>query len=164
MIEQCLRCGHDVSSHDSDGCRVCSADYVMCRQFIYSPEAISPPADRFESMWDQQKSFMKLLKEKRNFPDFPVDLSSKSGQKFIKGLMHECMDELHESLQHLKNSKDHRATEITSFDRAEFVEELCDSLHYFIEIAIAAGVSPEELFESYMKKGEINRQRILKGY
>lgn len=120
--------------------------------------------DRLKLMWDQQESFMRLLQKYRGFPDFPVDLSSKSGQKVIKGLMHECMDELHESLQHLKNSKDHRATEVAGFDRDEFVEELCDSLHYFIEIAIASGVEIEELFDAYIKKGKINEERIIKGY
>lgn len=120
--------------------------------------------DRLKLMWDQQESFMRLLQKYRSFPDFPVDLSSKSGQKFIKGLMHECMDELHESLQHLKNSKDHRATEVAGFDRDEFVEELCDSLHYFMEIAIASGVEIEELFDAYIKKGKINEERIIKGY
>lgn len=120
--------------------------------------------DRFEQMWKQQEDFMRLLQEKRSFPNFPVDLTSKNGQKFIKNLMHECMDELHESLQHLKNSKDHRATEVTNFEREEFVEELCDSLHYFIEIAIASGVSMEELFQVYLAKGKKNTERIISGY
>lgn len=157
MISQCLRCGRDVSQHS-----LVESD-EQCRVFIPEPNQ-EITQDRFEQMWNQQKSFMELLREKRGFPAFPVDLASKQGQKFIKGLMHECMDELHESLQHLKNSKDHRATEVTGFDRGEFVEELCDSLHYFIEIAIASGVSLEELFKAYMSKGRTNEDRILKGY
>jgi hypothetical protein len=137
---------------------------MLAEESIMSGESHTVVVDRLEKMWAQQHDFMKLLQQKRNFPSFPVDLTSKPGQKFIKGLMHECMDELHESLQHLKNAKDHRATEITSFDRAEFIEELCDSLHYFIEIAIASGVDLEELFEAYIAKGEVNKKRILKGY
>lgn len=119
--------------------------------------------DRFIEMWNQQYDFMKLLQEKRNFPDFPVDLASKSGQKFLKQISYECADELHEARQHLKQ-KDHRATEIGQVDREEYVEELVDCLHFYLEIAIASGITPQELFEAYMKKGKINEKRILEGY
>ena len=60
-------------------------------------------ADRLEQMWTQQASFVRLLQEKRNFPPSPVDITSKSGQKFLKGLTHECMGELFEANQELKN-------------------------------------------------------------
>jgi predicted house-cleaning noncanonical NTP pyrophosphatase (MazG superfamily) len=114
-------------------------------------------------MWDTQEDFMKLLQQKRGFPDFPVDLSSKSGQKLLKTISYECADELHEARQHLKQ-KDHRASDVGSVDRDEYIEELSDALHYMLEIAIASGISKDELFDAYMKKGEINRKRILQGY
>lgn len=120
-------------------------------------------ADRLEQMMEQQELFMKLLKEKRGFPNFPVDLTSKVGQKFLKTISYECADELHEARQHLKN-KEHRATHIDSINRAEYVEELVDALHYFFEIVIASGISMEEMFEMYMKKGQINFDRINGGY
>jgi dUTPase len=119
--------------------------------------------DKLLQMYEQQKSFMRLLQEKRGFPAFPVDLTSKAGQKFVKTISYECADELHEARQHLKN-KDHRATTINEIDRAEYVEELTDALHYFFEIIIASGISMDEMFEAYMKKGEINTTRINEGY
>jgi hypothetical protein len=120
--------------------------------------------DRLKEMWDQQHSFMKLLQEKRGFPDFPVDLKSKSGQKFLKSITHECMGELFEANQELKNSKGHRATEVVEINRDAYVEELVDSLHFFFEIVIASGVTLEELYASYMRKGEVNVARIENGY
>jgi predicted house-cleaning noncanonical NTP pyrophosphatase (MazG superfamily) len=120
--------------------------------------------DKLQEMWDQQESFMKLLQEKRNFPAFPVDPTSKFGQKFLKGITHECMHELFEANLLLKNSKDHRVTDVVEFDRDSYVEELADALHYFFEIAILSGVSLEELREVYVKKGEINIERIENGY
>ena len=120
--------------------------------------------DRLLEMWQQQHEFMKLLQIKRNFPDFPVDINSKSGQKFLKSITHECMGELFEANQELKNSKGHRETEIPEIDRDAYVEELADSLHYFFEIVIASGVSIDELYEVYMKKGNINVKRIVEGY
>lgn len=120
--------------------------------------------DRLDDMFLQQEQFMRLLQEKRTFPDFPVDLSTKSGQKLVKEVSYECADELHEARQLLKNSKSHRATEITEFDRDDYVEELSDALHYFFEVVILSGVTQQELFESFMKKGEKNVSRIKNGY
>jgi hypothetical protein len=121
-------------------------------------------SDKLQKMWDQQFAFMKLLQEKRGFPDFPVDITSKSGQKFLKNITHECMGELFEANQELKNSKNHRATDISHIDRDAYVEELVDSLHFFFEIVIASGVTLDELYDFYMKKGEINFSRIENGY
>ena len=120
--------------------------------------------DKLQEMWEQQKKFMELLQERRDFTKFPVDMTSKSGQKLLKGITHECMHELFEANLLLKNSKDHRATDLRDFDRDSYVEELCDALHYFFEIAILSGVSIEELYQAYMKKGEINFNRVEKGY
>jgi len=120
--------------------------------------------DKLTEMWQQQQDFMSLLKEKRGFVDFPVDASSKSGQKLLKNITHECMHELFEANLLLKNSKEHRATDVKEFDKDSYVEELCDALHYFFEIAILSGVTLEELHAMYMKKGRINVDRIEKGY
>ena len=120
--------------------------------------------DKLQKMWEQQEAFMRLLQEKRNFPLFPVDPTSKSGQKFLKGITHECMHELFEANQTLKNSKDHRETDVSDFDRDHYVEELVDALHYFFEIAIASGVAMDELYDAYMKKGQVNVSRIEGGY
>jgi len=120
--------------------------------------------DRLKEMWSQQESFMRLLQSARGFPHFPVDASKKEGQKLLKSITHECMHELFEANSALKNSKDHRATEISEFDRENYVEELVDALHYFFEIAILSGVSMDELFDSYMKKGRVNFERIERGY
>lgn len=120
--------------------------------------------DRLQIMWDQQFQFMNLLKEKRNFPSFPVDLQEKSGQKVIKSIAQDCMHELFEAIHLLKNSKNHRLTNVQEFDRDSFLEELVDALHYFIEICIISGISLNELCDAFLKKGDINTERINKGY
>lgn len=121
-------------------------------------------ADKLHKMWNQQYEFMKLLQEKRNFPVFPVSLHEKSGQKFLRGITHECMHELFEANLLLKNSKDHRVTEVQDFDRESYVEEISDALHYLFEIVIASGITVDELYDCYMKKGETNKKRIINGY
>ena len=120
--------------------------------------------DRMTQMWEQQRRFMDLLREKRGFPSFPVNLETKEGQKFLKGIAHECMSELFEAIQELKNSKAHRQTNVNQFNRVAYIEELTDTMHYFLEIVITSGITKEEFFEAYMEKGRINEKRILDGY
>jgi hypothetical protein len=123
-----------------------TADYIMDN----TKHDISN--DQFKLMWDQQHEFMKLLKEKRNFPEFPVDVTSKQGQKLLDDITFHIMKELFESNQHLKNSKSHRITNVPDFDRSAYIEELVDAFHLQLEICIAAGITREEFFEAYMKK------------
>jgi hypothetical protein len=120
--------------------------------------------DRLQKMWNQQLDFMNLLKEKRGFPDFPVDMTTKQGQKFLKSITHECMGELFEANQELKNSKSHRASDLPQMDKNAYLEELVDSLHFFFEIVIASGIPLEDLVSAYLKKGEKNVERIENGY
>ena len=120
--------------------------------------------DRLKRMFKQQKSFIKLLEEKRGHPAAPLDLTDKKNQQFLKHLSHECMNELYESIAHLKNTKIHRATNLPDFNREEYKEELSDVLHYLIGIMIYSGIDYEEIFEMYMKKGEVNVKRIETGY
>ena len=120
--------------------------------------------DRLETMWQQQVDFMRLLQQKRGFPEFPTDISSKKGQQFLEGIYFHIMKELFEAGQHLKNSKSHRATEITEVDREAYKEELVDALHLYFELVIASGISLEELVKAYLDKGEVNIDRINSGY
>ena len=120
--------------------------------------------DRLNRMWEQQEAFMRLLQQKRGFPDFPTDITSKKGQQFLKDIRNHLMEELFEAGQHLKNAKSHRATDLPEVDREAYKEELVDALHLYFELVIASGVSLDELFEAYMAKGEINFERIRGGY
>lgn len=120
--------------------------------------------DKLGVMWDQQYDFMKLLQEKRGFPEFPTDVTSKSGQQFLEGISFHMMKELFEAGQHLRNSKSHRATEIKEVDMEAYREELVDVLHLYFELCIAAGISIDDLFNAYLNKGNENVKRILSGY
>jgi len=120
--------------------------------------------DRLYEMWQQQCEFMYLLQVKRGFPQFPTDITSKKGQQFLKDIRNHLMEELFEAGQHLKNAKSHRATELPEVDREAYVEELVDALHLYLELVIASGVTVDELYEAYMKKGVVNFDRIKNGY
>lgn len=120
--------------------------------------------DTLDKWWKSQEDFMRLLQEKRGFPEFPVDIKSKPGQRFLKEIIHDCQDELGEARVLLKNSKNHRETEIVEFDRQGYIEELVDAEKFLLETLILSGVTLEEFKAAFEAKTDINIDRIKKGY
>lgn len=116
--------------------------------------------DRLASIWNDQVGFMRLLQARRGFPPFPVDLTSKPGQRLVKEIAQDAAGEIFEALAHLKNAKLHRAADVPALDRAAFVEELVDAFKLLIEVAVLSGVSLDEFWAAYAAKTEVNRKRI----
>ena len=123
--------------------------------------------DKLDEVFRMQEAFMHVLQKRDGtdvMPAWPVDLTKKSSQQLCKSLAFDSMGELFEAVQHLKNSKPHRKTEIKEFDRESFKEELIDAFKYFLELLIFAGVTPTEFFEAYVKKDAVIHKRVTGGY
>ena len=122
--------------------------------------------DKLQQLFTCRRSFMKALRDKKpeEYPDFPIDLGDKASQQHLRDLALRGVEEMFEALQHLKNWKPHRDTEIKDFDRAEFLEEVVDAFNYFLSVLVLAGVDADELFKAYIKKDEIIRERLKTGY
>tara|TARA_B000000557_G_scaffold166810_1_gene135578 strand:+ start:2572 stop:2949 length:378 start_codon:yes stop_codon:yes gene_type:complete len=123
--------------------------------------------DKLENIFKKREEFMLLIKEK--FPDtypntWPVNIKEKSNQSILRETALKGVEEMFEALQHLKNWKSHRETEITSFDREEFLEEIVDAFNYFFSLMILIGVDVEEFYHAFNSKDNIIRRRIEKGY
>ena len=123
--------------------------------------------DKLENIFKKREDFMLLIKEK--FPDtypnnWPVNITEKSSQSILRETALKGVEEMFEALQHLKNWKSHRETEITSFDREEFLEEIVDAFNYFFSLMILIGVDVEEFYHAFNSKDNIIRRRIEKGY
>ena len=109
---------------------------------------------------------MASLKHKKptEYPDWPIDLTDKRDQQHIRDMALRGVEEMFEALQHLKNWKPHRDTEVHEFDREEFLEEVVDAFNYFLSVLVLMGVSADELFEAYDKKDKIIHERLMGGY
>ena len=100
-----------------------------------------------------------------SYPPFPVDISEKSSQQVCRDLALKGVEEMFEALQHLKNWKPHRQTEVKEdLDREEFLEEVVDALNYFFAMLIVTGFNEKELFDAYIKKDGKIRDRLKEGY
>ena len=122
--------------------------------------------DRLDKLFLMREEFMHALKEKypENNPSWPVDLGSKNSQQHIRDMALRGVEEMFEALQHLKNWKPHRDTEIKDFDREEFLEEVVDSFNYFLSVLVLMGFSSSDLFSAYVKKNDIIHHRIKSDY
>ena len=124
-------------------------------------------SDRLSEIFNKRETFMHLLKQK--FPnaypvEWPVDLSNKDAQNNVRDIALKGVEEMFEALQHLKNWKDHRTTEMPDIDRDEFLEEVVDSFNYFFSLLILAGFNADDFFEMFEKKDKIIRDRLKGNY
>ena len=122
--------------------------------------------DKLDSMFVMRKEFMEALSHQVEdaYPSIPLDLSRKADQRFCRDIALRGVEEMFEALQHLKNWKPHRQTNIEGFDRDEFLEEIVDAFNYFFSLLILTDVDAQELFEAYAKKDKIIHERISDGY
>ena len=119
--------------------------------------------DKLGDAFRRQKELMQLLKDGDKLPEWPIDITSKYGQKLIKELIWAMVEEVAEASFILKN-RSHRFTDHTDVDFSHFREELADAFSYFMEICIYAGIESHELFEEYCRKNFIVKKRVQDGY
>lgn len=83
-------------------------------------------------------------------------------QMRLKDLAYRTVEELSEATNCLKNKpwKD----SFIATDKEHFEEELADALHFFVELLITAGLSPEDVFLLYFKKHHVNQFRQRSRY
>ncbi len=109
---------------------------------------------------------MESLTEKfpESYPSLPIDLSEKENQQLCRDMALRGVEEMFEAVQHLKNWKPHRVTEIKEFNKEEFLEEIVDAFNYFFSLIILAGFDDDDLYKAYVKKDRIIHSRISDDY
>ena len=122
--------------------------------------------DKLNQIFEMRNTFMHMLQDKfpDSYPEWPVDLSTKKAQITCRETALKGVEEMFEALQHLKNWKPHRKTEMPEINREEFLEEIVDAFNYFLSLIILIGVDVDEFYDSFMKKDKIIRDRLNKGY
>jgi NTP pyrophosphatase (non-canonical NTP hydrolase) len=122
-----------------------------------------------EMIFEGQKHLMTKYhaREKANgSPVITSDMEGNLDDRQVQARIHELygylVRELSEALQELKN-KPWKQTEQPT-DRAAFVEEVGDSLHFFVELCITAGISAEDLHRAYFRMHQKNNSRLAGTY
>ena len=122
--------------------------------------------DRLSEIFRMRIDFMESLTEKfpEIYPSLPIDLREKENQQLCRDMALRGVEEMFEALQHLKNWKPHRVTEIKEFNGEEFLEEIVDAFNYFFSLIILAGFDDDDLYKAYVKKDMIIHSRIDSDY
>ena len=121
------------------------------------------PVYKLEEMMQMQEAFQRRLD-----PDF-AQMTVEQRVAFIKEHSIHLNQEVNEMLYELpyfKPWKNYRG--LTPRMENEMLEkarmELVDAWHFFMNIAIALGISPEQLYVMYMAKSKENHRRQDEGY
>lgn len=126
--------------------------------------------DILATMFTQQLEHMRAYgSQQHTTPVIPEhaygDLDHPLVQAGIREHASYTVEELYEAIGLLKNKPWKQSfRHLTDEQRAEFKEELADAWHFFIELHIIAGITPEEIFRQYFRKALINAQRRQNGY
>ena len=122
--------------------------------------------DRLKNIFLLRKDFMSKLEHSKpgSYPEWPLDISSKKSQQVLRDTALKGIEEMFEALQHLKNWKPHRSTDVPEFDREEFLEEVVDAFNYFLSVLVLVGMDEEDFYNAYVLKDKIIRDRLTSGY
>ena len=122
--------------------------------------------DRLKQIFFLRKVFIEQLRKTipTAMPD-EIDPASKEGQQYLRDLALHGVEEMFEALQHLKNWKTHRQTDMGDcFNREDFLEEMVDAFNYFFALMINLEVEEDEFYKAFLKKHDIIIDRLKTGY
>src|SRR6266536_3435694 len=117
--------------------------------------------DILETMFAQQRLHMEKYAEINPTalvaPERHGKLEDPSTQAALRETAGYVMEELMEAVSgHLKN-KPWKQTHVPVVERA-FREELADVWHFLIQLHIVAGMTPQDVFDAYFKKAQVNTE------
>jgi NTP pyrophosphatase (non-canonical NTP hydrolase) len=129
----------------------------------------APEGDFLTLMFERQKELMEKyepIESGRGARTVKPEDWGKIDHRFvqwrIKDLSQRVVEELMESMNTLRN-KPWKQSEVET-DVDHFQEELADTMHFFIELLITAGISAEDFFLLYYMKSEVNKFRQRSNY
>lgn len=112
----------------------------------------------FQDIWDAQERL-----QIKTFGVAPVDMPPREAVEYIKQMVLECTDELHEILGELVGWKGHddRSPVVNA---KQIAGEARDAFQYIVNIMLAVGLTPDQLQAIYWEKMAVNLRRLEAGY
>lgn len=119
--------------------------------------------DRLETIMSMQKGFQERLGT--NF----ANMSDEERANFMRNHRGYLADEVAEALYEMPNYKlwknyDDMSPEKREVQWQKVRMELIDSLHFFVNLLLGAGMTAEEVYQMYMAKNKENHRRQDDGY
>lgn len=128
------------------------------------PDTELPEGDLLKAIFDKQRELMEKYEPIESGrgaitvkPELYGMVDHRKVQWRIKDLSQRVVEELMESMNCLRN-KPWKQSEVET-DKDHFYEELADTLHFFVELCITAGMDAEDLAMLYLQKNAVNKFR-----
>lgn len=106
---------------------------------------VPPTQDFLQDIWVLQSELMKDYKEIEKWEvEYPLNMNLKKSQLLVKDVIARGIEELAEAYEAIEDG-----------DEANFLEELGDALHFFVEILVLCNISPgnvKAFFHGYLKE------------
>ncbi len=114
--------------------------------------------DRLETMFREQEKLDDYIRKSREKQGSGYQYSEKEWiDRLTTAMIEEAMEiKEHSDWKWWKKPMD--------FSREDLKEELADLLHFWLSLCLKLGLTPEEMFEKYMKKNRKNAERQDRGY
>lgn len=128
-----------------------------------------PKVNYLEMIFEGQKHLMTkyhAIEKANGSPVITSDMEGNLDDRQVQARIHELFGylvrELSEAMQELK-LKPWKKTEELTVDE-NFVNEIGDSFHFFVELCITAGISAEDLHRAYFRMHQKNNSRLAGTY
>ena len=105
--------------------------------------------DKLDHIFELQKGFQDKLKRERGLEGIPMETWLQKQTLAMISELAELLEEV--NFKWWKNPH--------PLDRANIHEELSDILHFFVSMCIEAGMSADDLYQTYARKNEENFRR-----
>lgn len=125
--------------------------------------------DMLVAIFKGQRELMEkyhMIEGANGSPVIPHELEGDLNGRRVQDRLHQlfgfAIREWGEAMQELPN-KPWKQT-LGQTDRAAFIDEVGDTLHFFVEFCITAGITPKELHDSYFRMHRKNQTRQSTNY
>jgi len=116
--------------------------------------------DKLNEIFSKQRQLMVKYGIRANMSSFDFDHQYINNAKY-QNKLRECVfyltEELYEAMNLLKNKPWRKQN--TKTDSVAFRKEIADALHFYVELCVLCGFTPDTLFKQYMNKAAVNEDR-----
>lgn len=114
--------------------------------------------DKLERMFREQEKLDEYIRKSKAVQGKGYEFSEKEWiDKLTTAIIEEAME--------IKEHSDWKWwKKPVNSEREELKEEMVDLLHFWLSLCLKLGITPDEIFEAYMKKNKKNAERQDRGY
>lgn len=114
--------------------------------------------DRLQVMYESQREFQRIV------PPSPVDPAERTPEEQMQYILVQAMGLIHEITEAMNETGWKPWASSNHINVENYKKELIDAWHFFLNLMFVVDMTPEELFQGYFQKQNVNRKRVENNY